>query len=59
MPKVIKKKKSYEKPKVTRIKLDAKGAVLGFCKTSSSLGPGGYLGNCEWLGGASCSTPGS
>ena len=26
------KKKEYEKPKVTRITLDAKCAVLGFCK---------------------------
>jgi len=59
MPKVIKKKESYEKPKVTRIKLDARGAVLGFCKTSSSLGPGGASGNCEWIGSTPCYTDGS
>jgi len=42
MPKVIKKKKKYEKPKVTRINLDAKCAVLGFCKTTGSTGPSGF-----------------
>ena len=35
-----KKKKKYEKPQVTRIQLDAKCAVLGFCKTSGTVGPG-------------------
>jgi hypothetical protein len=35
-----KKKKEYEKPKVTRITLDAKCAVLGFCKqVSTGSGP--------------------
>jgi hypothetical protein len=33
------KKKKYEKPEVTRITLDAKCAVLGFCKTTSAAGP--------------------
>ena len=33
------KKKKYEKPKVTKINLDAECAVLGFCKTTGSLGP--------------------
>jgi hypothetical protein len=33
-----KKKRKYEKPKVTKIKLDAKCAVLGFCKTNGSTG---------------------
>ena len=34
------KKKEYEKPKVTRITLDAKCAVLGFCKqVSTGSGP--------------------
>jgi len=33
-------KKPYEKPKVTRITLDAKTAVLGFCKNYGSVGPG-------------------
>lgn len=36
-----KKKNKYVKPKVTKIKLDAKCAVLGFCKTSSGSGPSG------------------
>ena len=40
MPKVIKKKKKYEKPEVTRIRLDAKCAVLRFCKTMGSVGSG-------------------
>jgi len=44
-------KKKYEKPRVTRIKLDAKGAVLGFCKINGALwGPGNsdcnYPGYC-------------
>ena len=43
-------KKEYEKPKITKIKLDAACAVLGFCKTSGTVGPG--VG-----GGAGC-TPG-
>lgn len=55
-----KKRKRYEKPKVTRINLDAKCAVLGFCKTDGSLGPGGNGGNtCRWSGGSPCSGPGS
>ena len=34
------KKKEYEKPEVTRITLDAKCAVLGFCKqVSTGTGP--------------------
>ena len=37
-----KKKKKYVKPEVTKIKLDAKCAVLGFCKISSGgSGPTG------------------
>jgi hypothetical protein len=42
------KKKEYEKPKITKIKLDAACAVLGFCKTTGIVGPG--VG-----GGAGCS----
>jgi hypothetical protein len=40
-------KKKYEKPRITRISLDAKGAVLGFCKTESLgvRGPGQVLLN--------------
>ena len=30
------KKKEYEKPKATRIRLDAKCAVLGFCKQAGT-----------------------
>ena len=33
------KEKRYEKPKVTRIRLDARTAVLGFCKNSPGTGP--------------------
>ena len=33
-----KKKKVYEKPQVTRIRLDAKCAVLGHCKSASTAG---------------------
>ena len=40
-----KEKKLYEKPKITRIKLDAKTAVLGVCKTAGAGGPGGF--GCE------------
>ena len=35
-----KKKKKYQKPEVTRIRLDAKCAVLGFCKTTATVGAG-------------------
>jgi hypothetical protein len=35
------KKKKYVKPEVTEIKLDAKCAVLGFCKISGDNGPNG------------------
>jgi len=55
MAKKIKKK--YEKPAVTRISLDARGAVLGFCKTTNSIGAGGN--SCQWFGGAPCSADGS
>ncbi len=34
-----KEKKPYEKPKVTRINLDARTAVLGICKTTGAGGP--------------------
>jgi len=43
-----KEKKTYEKPKVTRIKLDARTAVLGICKTSGAGGPLSY--GCVPLG---------
>jgi hypothetical protein len=35
------KKKEYEKPVVKRVSLDAECAVLGFCKTTGSMGPSG------------------
>ena len=40
-----KEKKPYEKPKITRIKLDSKTAVLGVCKTAGAGGPSGF--GCE------------
>ena len=39
-----KKRKKYVKPKVTKIKLDAKCAVLGGCKIGGDDGPNGT--NC-------------
>ena len=50
-------KKKYEKPQVTRIKLDAKVAVLNVCKTSAIFGPGG--GGCLNFLGDSCKVDGS
>jgi hypothetical protein len=47
----------YEKPKVTRIKLDARCAVLGFCKTGGTGGP--VRPGCEDAFFESCSGPGS
>lgn len=49
-------KKKYEKPKVTRIKLDAKTAVLGVCKTAGVGGPASP--GCG-LFSAACLDPGS
>jgi len=43
MDKKVKNKKTqkkYEKPKIAKIKLDAKTAVLAACKTSGAFGPG-------------------
>ena len=50
------KKKKYKKPKVTRINLDARTAVLGFCRTTGSFGPA--VPNCG-QGMAPCSSVGS
>jgi hypothetical protein len=36
-----KQKKKYVKPTVRKIKLDAKTAVLGFCKNGGFIGPQG------------------
>ena len=33
-------KKRYEKPMLKKVKLDAKTAVLGFCKVTGKIGPG-------------------
>jgi hypothetical protein len=49
------KKKKYEKPRITQIKLDAQCAVLGFCKNAGSIGPG--VANCAT--GSPCSGAGS
>ena len=51
-----KEKKTYEKPEVTRIKLDARTAVLGICKTTGAGGPNAY--GCEVLG-SPCDSAGS
>jgi hypothetical protein len=51
-----KSKKRYEKPVVTRIRLDAKCAVLGFCKGASS---GPAVGLCTDGFGGGCLTNGS
>jgi len=37
-------KKRYEKPKLTKVRLDPKCAVLGFCKNTGNIGPG--VPNC-------------
>jgi nitroimidazol reductase NimA-like FMN-containing flavoprotein (pyridoxamine 5'-phosphate oxidase superfamily) len=34
-----KKKKRYTKPKIKKIRLDARCAVLGFCKSNNHIGP--------------------
>ena len=50
------KKKKYAKPQVTKIRLDAKCAVLGFCKMVGGSGP--YTGtDCDCPG--CCSDSGS
>jgi len=51
-----KDKKKYEKPTVRKIRLDAKTAVLGFCKGPSILGPSGV--GCGQPG-PGCSSAGS
>ena len=50
------KKKKYVKPQVTKIRLDAKCAVLGFCKLEGGSGPYGGT-DCDSPG--YCSSPGS
>jgi hypothetical protein len=51
------KKKEYEKPKVTRIKIDATCAVLGFCKSASRSGPA--VSGCTDGFGSNCLNQGS
>ena len=48
------KKEKYEKPKLTKIRLDAKCAVLGFCK-GATIGPSGP--GCST--GSACNSTGS
>jgi hypothetical protein len=50
------KKRAYERPAITRIKLDARCAVLGFCKVQHIGGP---TGNACRHGNTPCSAPGS
>ena len=51
------KKKKYEKPQATRIKLDSKAAVLAVCKTSGAFGPGTV--GCQTFLGDPCKDDGS
>jgi hypothetical protein len=51
-----KEKKKYEKPKVMKVKLDPRTAVLGFCKASGSAGPAAL--NCGFPA-SPCSAQGS
>mgnify|MGYP000979747450 CR=1 FL=1 len=51
------KKKPYEKPKVTQVRLDAQCAVLGFCKTIGGRGPTGS--SCRMTSSRPCRAPGS
>jgi hypothetical protein len=53
-----KRKKEYEKPKVTRITLDAKCAVLGFCKQAST-GSGPAQTGCQDALFSPCASQGS
>jgi hypothetical protein len=47
-------KRPYRKPEVTRYPLRPEEAVLGFCKSNASAGPGNgtcnAVGNCFALG---------
>ena len=54
-----KMKKEYSKPDIKKIKLDAKTAVLGFCKVDANAGPHPIFG-CSGPDGINpCSAPGS
>jgi hypothetical protein len=52
------RKKEYEKPKVTRITLDDKCAVLGFCKQAST-GSGPAQTGCQDAFLSPCASQGS
>lgn len=52
------KKKKYVKPAVTCVKLDAKCAVLGFCK-QVSIGSGPALTGCVDALSSPCQSQGS
>ena len=54
----MEKKKKYKKPRVTRVKLDAKCAVLGFCKSTALGAVGPAAINCG-VPFAPCSGAGS
>ena len=53
-----KNKKKYERPRLTRVKLDARCAVLGFCKanTAGAVGPAAIVCGLPF---APCSASGS
>lgn len=51
------RKKPYRKPQIIEVPLRPSEAVLGFCKSVNSTGPGG-AGTCSPAGGA-CSSFGS
>ncbi len=55
MKKKIKKK--YEKPVVTKVRLETKISVLAICKTTAAVGPPVYSG-CSMFG-SPCSDLGS
>jgi hypothetical protein len=52
------KKKTYAKPEVTRIQLDARCAVLGFCKQVTT-GSGPALTGCVDALSSPCQSQGS
>jgi hypothetical protein len=51
-------KKKYERPTVTKVRLEAKVSVLGLCKRSDESA-GGPVVNCNDLLGDPCETDGS
>jgi hypothetical protein len=52
----LEKKKIYKKPKLKKVRLDARCAVLGFCKAMGSLGMRGSHCGLPFLG---CNAAGS